>query len=260
MQLQCFDCKKMKDELLFIKDKYATRGYKSYCKECQSIKVIRRKISKLTTAQERTDYLIWLIINNRTVKQCVTYFQLSQNEITECLKLWGWISETESKWCPQCKRFKHICNFINDKSNKRFGKMCWCVSCWFNYKTQQYVIDRNKKRFQEIYSTSEGKKQKLQESKEYYYRNQENRLSYMRKYYNDHSAEQNARVRFRKLKQKKATPLWADFEIIKLFYKESKRLTEETGVLFEVDHIIPLQSNLVCGLHVHNNLQIISKR
>ena len=55
------------------------------------------------------------------------------------------------------------------------------------------------------------------------------------------------------------TPGWADKEEIKKIYEESKRLTEETGVVHHVDHIIPLKSPLVCGLHVKENLTIITK-
>jgi hypothetical protein len=41
-------------------------------------------------------------------------------------------------------------------------------------------------------------------------------------------------------------------------YREAQRLTAATGVAHHVDHEIPLQGVLVSGLHVHNNLQILT--
>jgi len=45
---------------------------------------------------------------------------------------------------------------------------------------------------------------------------------------------------------------WADVDKMKEIYKEARR----TGK--HVDHIIPLCGKLVSGLHVHNNLQLLS--
>ncbi len=57
-----------------------------------------------------------------------------------------------------------------------------------------------------------------------------------------------ARYRTRKLN---ACTSWADLSAIKLIYKN------RPGNM-AVDHIIPLQGKLVCGLHVESNLQYLS--
>ena len=54
-----------------------------------------------------------------------------------------------------------------------------------------------------------------------------------------------------------ATPEWANQEQIKRIYAACANITKRTGVEHHVDHIIPLQGENVCGLHVENNLAII---
>jgi hypothetical protein len=55
-----------------------------------------------------------------------------------------------------------------------------------------------------------------------------------------------------------ATPPWADKNQIDQLYIEARKLTLETGIQHEVDHIIPVKHPLVCGLHVETNLRILS--
>lgn len=56
-----------------------------------------------------------------------------------------------------------------------------------------------------------------------------------------------------------AIPAWASMDEIARFYVLADRLTAETGIKAQVDHIVPLQSPLVCGLHCAANLSVLSE-
>ncbi len=61
----------------------------------------------------------------------------------------------------------------------------------------------------------------------------------------------------RKIAKIKATPSWADKERINEIYVRRDRLSACLGIEFHIDHIVPLRSKYVCGLHVPENLQIL---
>jgi hypothetical protein len=52
-------------------------------------------------------------------------------------------------------------------------------------------------------------------------------------------------------------PAWADRGAIRRVYQARDQLTRETGVQYSVDHVVPVNHPLVCGLHVAHNLEVV---
>lgn len=66
-----------------------------------------------------------------------------------------------------------------------------------------------------------------------------------------------ARNSKRKAAKRMAVPAWANDFFIEEIYDLAQRRTKALGVKHHVDHRVPLQSPLVCGLHVEANLRVI---
>ena len=66
----------------------------------------------------------------------------------------------------------------------------------------------------------------------------------------------------RKRRHRNATPKWITQEqklSIRQLYLQAMKLTKLTGERYVVDHIVPLISDEVCGLHVPWNLRVITQ-
>jgi 5-methylcytosine-specific restriction endonuclease McrA len=103
--------------------------------------------------------------------------------------------------------------------------------------------------------------EKLNEQKrEYYIRTKNIKAIYAKKY-----AEKNPHIINKTSAKRRAarlnrTPSWLtkdDLWIINEIYELAILRTKVLGVMWHVDHIIPLQGKLVSGLHVPSNLQVI---
>jgi hypothetical protein len=62
----------------------------------------------------------------------------------------------------------------------------------------------------------------------------------------------------RRASKARQSPPWADHTAIKRIYTEAQHLSKATGIEYHVDHIYPLHGKLVSGLHVPQNLQVIT--
>lgn len=72
-----------------------------------------------------------------------------------------------------------------------------------------------------------------------------------------HSERRTEQARKRRIGLLKAQPSWANEFFIEEAYLLAALRSRTLGYEWQVDHIVPLVSKKVCGLHVHNNLRVI---
>lgn len=131
--------------------------------------------------------------------------------------------------------------------------------------------EKNADRYKAIQSDwfARNRERQSEKRKQSYAENRERELEGMRRWKAENPgkirewteknyARVNAYSMARYLARLRATPVWANHEAIEAFYQEARRLTRETGIPHEVDHIYPLRAKWCCGLHVENNLQVLT--
>jgi hypothetical protein len=170
------------------------------------------------------------------------------------------------KTCTVCKETKELNCFYtnwNNQRNKRYIR-AMCKECDKAQVLKSHYAnkeDRNKASKAWHHSNKETANAKRRER--YHNEDVETRKAKRRKHYLENKAAYLFRSSSYKKHVRRATPSWADLEYIRDIYlnvKEAENLFREAGLnwKFHVDHIIPLRGKLVSGLHVEDNLQVLS--
>jgi len=117
-----------------------------------------------------------------------------------------------------------------------------CRSCDKVYKANYQVVNKEEIAAKKLVYREPRRKEISKAQRKYQKNNRPKYNSYKAKY------------RAAKLQ---ATPSWVNEGYIKLFYEGAKLEEARTDKKVHVDHIVPLQSKLVCGLHCEDNLQLL---
>jgi len=172
------------------------------------------------------------------------------------------------KTCRVCQVEKDLSQFSFDKY-AHDGYCSRCKSCRRNHYLANRERESERQREYWIKNHEWYKKTGL----EYYYANKEERSRKMAEWYQENKqvVKENSQrwreanrervagyTRERRKMVNMATPKWADKAAIENIYQKARDLTSETGIPHCVDHIVPIKSRKVCGLHCEENLQIIT--
>lgn len=160
---------------------------------------------------------------------------------------------------------------VNGHKSKRYSKSGKCYKCSSMYARKYFsqMTDNEKKKKREYMESYNEEyrllnRDKILDIKRRFYRKNSDRLLAKAKSYRDENRHKYVRLcRERRIKIKGATPSWLNEEQkrqIDNIYRECAMLNSKDKASNHVDHIIPINSDYVCGLHVPWNLQILSAK
>lgn len=153
----------------------------------------------------------------------------------------------DKRTCPECARASWRKYASKNKNKKK------------NYQKEWYKKNKEQKNVSNKAWRQKNKHKVSCYQKEWYQLNKDKRRAVGKKWEQNNKDKVNASKAKRRALEKQAMPTWSDPQAIKNIYKKALELTKETGIKHEVDHIYPLQSKYMCGLHVETNLQILTK-
>ena len=105
--------------------------------------------------------------------------------------------------------------------------------------------------------TKEQKDATAKRSKEWATANPEKQAARVKSWAAANPAKVTMKAGRRRASRLLATPLWANEFIISEAYELAQMRTKVTGIVWHVDHVVPLTSKLVCGLHCEHNIRVI---
>jgi len=173
-----------------------------------------------------------------------------------------------AKTCTKCGEVKMLTEFVKAKNGKG-GLAARCKSCdaikrakWYadNPTYNAEYFEKNKD-VQADYRKNywATRSPEVRERRQVYLdKNKDEAVIRVARWRGDNPAKARALSSNRRANKLKATATWADKIKILQMYCDAELLSNSTECAYHVDHIIPLKNPLVCGLHVENNLQVIT--
>jgi hypothetical protein len=165
------------------------------------------------------------------------------------------------KTCTKCYSLKALEDFHKDSRGKE-GRRASCKQCDLLKKRVQYGTDAAYK--DRVRSYQRGRSDHYKElNKEWRKENKASIRDRVRERYQTsiiHRAHKKALSAQYRRSKVSAQPVWLsekDKDRIKDMYLLAEDLQIVSGQKYQVDHIIPLRSKTVCGLHVPWNLQVL---
>lgn len=221
---KCIKCNKLKSLDSFVKSKDSKDGRKGTCKACSNDRLQKRRTGVL------------------------------DEELKEFRELHRKRSELENR--------KGLCTACGQVFTVAGNGRVSCQSCTNTYKRNNYGTEAKKKKNDYYLEHKDAIQIKRAER---YFNNPEYQQTYQKEYgpkwATENKGKRQAITRGYQASKLNATPKWVTKDMfleIERYYLEAVTITEKTGILMHVDHMVPLQGKTVCGLHVPWNLQVLT--
>ena len=161
------------------------------------------------------------------------------------------------KVCTKCKKMRQENEFAADLRHLD-GLQSQCRECqrkgaadW--YLRNQQVASANACRYYQ-----ENKEKQNENARNRYAKDNSNFVAARKSWEKRNRDKTRARWQRHDAAKRQAIPLWADHGKIEEKFSLARKMEIDTGISHHVDHIVPLQSDIVCGLHCEENLMVLS--
>ena len=146
---------------------------------------------------------------------------------------------------------------INGHVDFRYVKNGACLSCKREHEDRRRKgnPDLYREACRKYYKTDKGREKNYLSSKRYR-ENPKNKEAIAKSKYTCRQKNKNLYNAISKAYSKRVRsrlPSWQDPTLVKEYYEKSSRIG------LEVDHIVPINSDLVCGLHCVDNFQMLTR-
>lgn len=264
----CSKCKQIKPADRYTKFPRNKDGLNSYCKDCM-YKYDKERRLRLHPPKPEVE----VPEGSKYCNDCESIKPLEQFGNSKASKD-GKRSQCKICNCNRAKKYVQENNEEVNKKKRERRKDPEVKAKESEYRKEVYWNNREEDLARQREYRRVNHAQELERYRRYHRNNKQKELKYAavyrevnRDYRNEkrriHRKEfphlANANTSKRRSQKIKATPSWANPASILCFYEHAVLMSKVTGIKHEVDHIIPLTSELVCGLHTENNLRVITK-
>ena len=229
----CKKCGESKPLASFYKKRDGADGHRGACKAC--LNSISKARAKANPEKVRVAQRAWTKANPEKVLAAKrAWRKVNQEKVLAAARKWRLANPEEA--CAAAKNWR-----LAHPDEARAAARKWYLA------NREEVLAQARKR---ILSHPEEKRAAVRKWQKAH---PEEARAATRMWAKANPGKRSAQERRRKAVKLRAVPKWSEADLIKIVYEKAGDMG------FDVDHVVPLRSKVVCGLHVWGNLQLLSQ-